>query len=223
MKKFLVWCMVVALAVTMSFSAFAAPGKFVQSPSNNPCPDLIEGSNSDPDCTAELVITAYIDRNTLPPATLAMIEYAYNVIKNCSDLTTLSSAFASYVGGLGIPGTRLKVSDLFDVSYYNCDTHDHHGSFSIKLSADTLKNFVGLLHYTGNGWEFVTDAKVAADGVTLTFSVDSLSPFAIVVDTGAASDVSPDTGYNDFAVCTAMFASAAAMVVLFASRKRNKA
>ena len=58
MKKIL--CVLVALIMVMglSVSAFAAPGAFVESPSNNKAPELIEGKNESEDCDARLIITA---------------------------------------------------------------------------------------------------------------------------------------------------------------------
>ena len=68
------------------------------------------------------------------------------------------------------------------------------------------------MHYKNNAWEVVENAKVE-NGV-LTFTVDSFSPFAIVVDNAAAQN-SPQTGDNGISVALAIIAivSGAALTV----------
>lgn len=222
MKKFFVLLMAVIMVLTVSVSAFAAPGSFVQSPSNSDGPELVEGSNEDEDCTAELVITPYRERDTLPANALADIEKVYEIIASGIDLTSLNAEFKAFVASKGLLASNLAVSDLFDVSYYKCDTHDYHGYFRIKLDADTLKNFVGLLHYNDGVWEFVENAKVLPDGETLEFSIKDLSPFAIVVDTSKGSAISPETGVEDYAAFVAVIVSVAAASVVAVSLKKKK-
>ncbi|MBQ8783607.1 MAG: hypothetical protein IJZ57_07540 [Clostridia bacterium] len=222
MKKFLALLMAVIMVLTVSITAFATPGSFVQSPSNNNGPELVEGSNEDEECTAELIITPYKDRATLPAKALADIEKVYGIIAAGVDLTSLNAEFKAFVASKGLLASNLAVSDLFDVSYYNCDIHDFHGYFRIKLSADTLRNFVGLLHYNDGVWEFVDNAKVLPDGETLEFSIKDLSPFAIVVDTSKGSAVSPETGAEDYTAFVAVITSIAAASVVFVSLKKKK-
>ena len=222
MKKFLACCLAVIMLFTVNVTAFAAPGSFVQSPSRNDGPTLVEGENEDADCTAELVVTPYKDRKTLPEKALKDIETAYQIIAKCKDLTSLCSPFASFVAGKDIAAARLAVSDLFDVSYYNCDIHENHGAFRIKVSADTLKRFVGLLHYNNGEWEFVENAKVLPDGETLEFSVKELSPFAVVVEKEAGTVVSPDTGDVDMTLPIIMWVCSAALIVICVSLKKKK-
>ena len=222
MKKFLAFCLALIMTFLLGTVAFAAPGSFVQSPSRNDGPTLVEGDNESADCEADLVVTPYKDRKDLPEKALKAIEEAYKIIAKCKDLTTLNSAFASFVAGKGIKGVNLAVSDLFDVSYYNCDTHDSHGYFRIKLSADTLKRFVGLLHYNDGEWEFVENARVLPDGETLEFSIKDFSPFAIVVEKEAGTVVSPDTGDVDMTLPIIMWVCSAALIVICVSLKRRK-
>lgn len=223
MKKFLALCMAVIIVLSVSVAAFAAPGSFVSSPSNNNGPTLIEGTNSDSECTAELVVTPYKDRYNLPAKALADIEKVYEIISACKDLTSLNSDFAAFVASKGLKAVNLAVSDLFDVSYYNCNIHDNHGYFRIKLSADTLRNFVGLLHYNDGAWEFVDNARVLPDGETLEFSIKDLSPFAIVVDTSKGSAISPETGAQDYFVFEVVLVSAVALSVAAVSLKKKRA
>lgn len=222
MKKFLACCLALIMVFTFSVTVFAAPGSFVQSPSRNDGPILVESENESEECTAKLVVTPYKDRKTLPEKALNEIEEVYKVIVKCKDLTTLNAAFASFVADKGLKAINLAVSDLFDVSYYNCDVHEPHGSFRIKLSANTLNRFVGLLHYKDGEWEFVENAHVLPDGETLEFSIKDLSPFAIVVEKQAGSVVSPDTGDVDFTLPIIMWVCSAALIVICISLKKKK-
>lgn len=222
MKKFLGCCLAVIILFTVNVTAFAAPGSFVQSPSRNEGPELVESENESADCTAELVVTPYKERDTLPEKALSDIETAYKLIARTKDLTTFNSEFASFVAAKGLRAINLAVSDLFDVSYYNCDTHDYHGAFRIKLTADTLKRFVGLLHYNDGEWEFIENARVLPDGETLEFSIKDFSPFAIVVEKEAGTVVSPDTGDVDMTLPIIMWVCSAALIVICVSLKRRK-
>lgn len=223
MKKLLALFMAVVMMLSFSVMAFAAPGSFVQSPSRNDGPTLIEGENESSDCTAKLVITPYKDRKTLPEKALKDIETAYQIISKCTNITSLCAPFASYVSNKGIPAANLAVSDLFDVSYYNCDIHENHGVFRIKLSAETLKNFVGLLHYNDGVWEHIENARVLPDGETLEFSIKDLSPFAIVVEKEAGSVTPPDTGDIDLTLPIIMLVCSAALIVVCVCIKKREA
>lgn len=223
MKKVLAIFLAAVMALSFSVMAFAAPGSFVQSPSRNDGPTLVEGKNESSDCTAKLVVTPYKDRKTLPQKALADIEKAYQIISNCTDITSLCAPFASFVSGKGIPAANLAVSDLFDVSYYNCDTHESHGAFRIKLNADTLKNFVGLLHYNDGVWEHIDNAKVLADGETLEFSIKDLSPFAIVVEKDAGTVPPPATGDINLTLPIIMLVCSAALIVVCVCIKKREA
>ena len=185
MKKVLSVVLALIMCLTLTLSAAAAPGSFVSSPSGNSAPQLIEGVNEDEDCEAKLTIVPYSERDTLPEDKRELMEHVYDMIVDAEHVGELNSAVEALAKKKGIPVESLAVSDLFDVSYYNCGAEDHadHGYFKIKFKADTLKNFVGLLHYTGNKWEFVEGAKIE-DNIYLTFRVEDLSPFAIVVNTG---------------------------------------
>ena len=181
MKKLIAICLSFVMLVCC-VSAFAEED-FVDSPIGNQGPSLITGIISNPECEAHIVITPYSQRNTLEAEALAEIEAAFEEIAATADLSQLNQDFASFVESLGIAGEALAVSDLFDVSYVGCLIHNSHGSYSITLAADNLDKFVGLLHNIGGAWDYVDNAVVSADSTTLSFTVSSLSPFAIVVDT----------------------------------------
>lgn len=197
MKKVLAICLTMVMVMSMSATVLAAPGGFVSSPSGNPAPTVVDFDPSDDDCTGRLVITLYGDRYDLSDALRSLFEKAYKSIVNSDDLTNLNAELAKIAANKNIAGADLAVSDLFDIHVTGCDYHDEHVDFDITLDADTLNRFVGLLHMNKDGvWELVTDAEVVNNGEHLKFSVDSFSPFAIVVDTSSGTSVAPQTGHN---------------------------
>lgn len=223
MKKVLAICLVMMMVVVMSVTAFAAPNGFISSPSANSAPELIDFDPADDDCTARLVIVPHADRHELPDTLRKIFEKAYDEIVSADDLTELNAELAKIAADKNIAGENLAVSDLFDIHVTGCDFHDEHVDFDITLDANTLSHFVGLLHMNKDGvWELVKDAEVVNNGEHLKFSVDSFSPFAIVVDAG---DTSPQTGDNSpiyiYAIIMAVSALAIA-VILIRSRKKAK-
>ncbi len=219
MKKILCICLTLIMVMGLSVSAFAAPGAFVESPSNNQAPELIEGKNESEDCEAKLVITSYADRHTLPDELREKIEYAYKHIVETHDLGDLNEKLDQLAEKLGVDSKYLQISDMFDITFYDCDVHDQHGEFDIVLKPESLRNFVGLLHYTNNSWHLVEDAKVIGNGEHLHFTEDEFSPFAIVVYNTPEDDGqggAPGTGdtSNIAPYVIIMIASAAAIAVL---------
>ena len=223
MKKAFVVILAMMLTLVMSVSVCAAPGQFIKSPSANAAPILISVERGSEDCTAELIITPYSERYNLPTALKDLIERAYGDIVSSDDLTELNADLAAVAASKEIAGTDLKVSDLFDIRYEGCEDHDETHTFNIVLSADTLHRFVGLLHMNLDGeWELIENAEVINNGEALQFSVDSLSPFAIVVDTSDAEGDSPVTNdsNNIHIYGILMLVSALAVVTLIVKGKK---
>lgn len=193
MKKLLVLCLTAIMVMSMSLCVFAAPGNFVNSPTANTAPIVIEVKPISHDCSGGLVVTPYSQRYELPEEERAAIEAAYAEIIAAIDLTKFCDIFAAHVNKQKIDAADLAVSDLFDVRVVNCTHHEPHDGFiiTVELGAGILENFAGLLHCHNGEWEMVESAKVGADGKTLTFQVDELSPFAVVVDTTSPA---PDMG-----------------------------
>lgn len=190
MRKIAIALLVILLVASMSIPAFAATaGGFVSSPSNNEAPELVEGKNKDKDCTAEIVISAYGDRDKLSAEARQAIEAAYTSIKGAKTLDTLNSGLTDLAKDLKVELADLAVSDLFDIGATACDAHSEHGEFDITLKADTLKNFVCLMYYQNGSWQIVDKAKVTKDDTNLEFKTDVLGPYAVVVATG---DQAPD-------------------------------
>ncbi len=221
MKKVLAICLAMLMAAAVSVSAFAAPSGFVSSPSKNNVPEVIEFDAADDDCTAKLVITPYAEKEELPDILKNFFEKAYKEITSATDIAKLNEDLSALAKEKNIDGKNLAVSDLFDIHVTGCDFHDEHVDFDVVLKAEYLEGFVGLLHMNKNGeWELVKDAKVTGNGDHLTFSVDSFSPFAVVVEHGSQS---APTGVDMHIVAyLIVFVLAAAMLVFVIVKKRKQ-
>lgn len=185
MKKIILIGLILALAASMSVSVFATAGGFVSSPSRNQAPELIDEVIESEECEAEIVITAYADRDELDAEIRQQIEDAYASIVDNTDLTTLDSALGDKADDLGVKASELAVSDLFNVGVTEGKEHSGHGDFQVTVKADTLDNFVSLLRYYNGEWEVVDDAEVMNNGKYLAFSVsEPAAAYAIVVNTG---------------------------------------
>ncbi len=212
MRKIITVCLAVIMLVSATLAVVAAPGNFVKSPSTNPAPELIEGENVSDDCFAELIITAYVNRDQLPEEDRLIIEGVYKQIVESNDLSALTTDLIDVAAQNGIEVTDLAVSDLFDIQMIDCDSHDGHGHFDIKLKAETLKNFVCLLHYYNGEYHIVDDAKVTEDGEHLVFTETEFSPFAIVVNTSEEDPDAPQT--NDMLPIYVTMAAVSGLMLL---------
>ena len=223
MKKAFTILLAMVLTLALSVSVCAAPGQFISSPSGNAAPTLISFERGSDDCTGELIITPFNERDTLPDDLRTLIEKAYSDIAGATDLSTLNKDLADLAAAQEIAGTNLKVSDLFDLRYEGCDDHDETHTFNIVLGADTLHRFVGLMYMNEAGeWVLVDNAKVINNGTQLSFTVSEVCPFAIVVDTSDASGDAPQTLDNSsiFVYGALMVVSALAVVVLVVKSKK---
>jgi len=223
MKKALTFCLMVLLVVSMSINALAIPGGFVSSPSGNRPPILVTFDPVDEDCTADLEITDFGNRDKLPDDKRQGLEDAYDAIKNTDDLTDLNDDLKDLADKKDIDGDKLGVSDLFDLSSSgDCEEHDGHKEYKVTLDAETLDRFVGLIYRDDDGnWHLVEDAKVV-DG-KLQFTAQGFYPYAVVVDTteGEPSKTG-DTG--TILICGAVMAvSAVALAVVLIKGKKQRA
>jgi len=216
MKKVFTFCL--ALIMTLSFGVPMFAG-FVSSPSKNLAPELVGFVPADDDCLARLEVVPYSKRNEISTEAVSLIEKAYADIANSTDLSKLNSDLAKLAADNKISAKDLAVSDLFDLSLCGCDDHDNHLNFEVTLEAQTLENFVGLLHMKSNGeWELIKNAEVK-DGNILTFSTESFSPFAIVVDAGV--DVPPTGDYSMLWIYAAVMAVAGVLLVIVLKVSKN--
>lgn len=195
MKRVLAVFMVMVMAFAMALPAVAADN-FVKSPSGNPAPKVEKVEPADKDCTVEIVITPYVDRNDLDTESRDEIEKAYDTIKNNKAGSSLGETLKK-LGTKEHPVDALAISDLFDLDYTNCDGHAEHGSVQIHLSAETLDHFVGLLVYVDGEWMVVEGAEVDKKESNLKFLAEKFGPYAIVVDsTQAGGAATGDAGIS---------------------------
>lgn len=225
MRKVFLFAVVLVMVMGISFSSSAAPGGFISSPSGNKAPEIIEGScfiEGDNGCSKLLVITPFSQRQSLDEIKLDAIESAYDDIVGAPDITVLTPELDELAEGLGIPGSNLAVSDLFDIGIKDCDNPSEHTSFSIKLKAETLKNFVGLMYKHDGEWKVVSDATISG-GDTLTFTTSAISPFAVIVDSEGTHIETPPTGddVNLYIYIVLMAVSAVALVLVGIQLKKK--
>lgn len=218
MKKIIAICLSFIIAASATVTVFAAPANFWGSPSGKPSPEIISFKSSDPNSTVQLILTPYSDRNDLSDGQIALLEKAYDSIRNAKSLTELNAELADVVAKLEIDSKYLAVTNIFDIHYVGSDNQSQ--KFEIVLSVDELNNFVGLLHMNKDGvWELVSDAKIEQDGDHLVFSVDSFSPFAVVVDTTGES---PETGDSVMIISAIVLAvSVVALAAITVKRKKQ--
>lgn len=220
MKKVFSMILALALALIMCVSVCASPGGFVSSPSGNMAPTIIDYEPLSPDCTMQLIITAYKNRDTLPEDERARIEKAYDDIANTNDLTELWKELADLAKENKVSGSQLAVSDLFHVHGEGCEEHEHHKGFKITLDAATLENFFALMKMDENGnWSMVEGAYINDKGQLVFNLADIPADLAIVVKT---DHISPEMGENiDIYVYGAlMLMSALAIVLLVVKSKK---
>lgn len=221
MKKLFAIILMALMICAMTVSVCAAPGGFIESPSLNKAPIIVEYYNSDGDCVGVLYVTSYGDRNVLELVERENIESAYDSIRNATTVTTLNPELSDIATNLNVSPDNLAVSDLFHISLDDCEYHDEHGYFFIKLQPETVKNFVGLMYFENGEWHIIEDAKV--DGEYLTFTTDVPRALAIVVDVDNSVIDVPVTGeIMPWVLMGVIVASAVGIVVLVISyRKRT--
>lgn len=220
MKKFLAICLALVMVVSAGVLAFAQGG-FVSSPSGNEAPEIEEVTYEEGSCEPEIIVTAYSERDTLAEEKEEAMNDAYDDVSENEDLTVMCPELSAVAAAKGIPASDLAVSDLFDVSAYHKLPHDYCGMITIKLSAETIKNFVALLHRNSDGtWDVINDVVVDAANNTITFAARDFSPFAIVVDKNA--DDVPNTGANIIFPAIAMVVSGVSLIGILISLKKKK-
>ena len=142
MRKIIAVCLMVIMLASLTLSVFSAPGGFIQSPSNNPAPEITEAINESEDCLAQLIITPYIDRDTLPEEDRIIIESIYKQVVENKDLSAIYEELANIAAKLDIDVKDLAVSDLFDIRLINCDIFQGNRIFQKQQFTNI---FIGIL------------------------------------------------------------------------------
>ena len=209
MKKILVFGLVLVMCLSMGLTAFAANGGYIQSPTKNKAPSVVEVTGQE----LVITITPFAERNKLTGETAANFTEAHEDIVANKDISVLAPEVKAAAEKANVKVENLGISDLFDVSANKALT----GEVTIKLNAETAKHFVALLHYHNDTWEVVDGASVKDN--TLTFTVKELSPFAIVVDREKATVTAPLTGDNGVASVAVAMALVSALGIVLVSKK----
>lgn len=202
MKKLFTVCLVLAMALSMNLTAFAAG--FVSSPTNNPAPEVENPSD-------DVTVTPYPDRDELDEEGQKDMEDAYNEILDSNDLADIIDGLKELADKQDVPTGQVAASDLFDVTGTP--------GAEVVLNSDTLEHYLGLAVRVDGKWTLVDDARI--ENGRLVFTVDQSGPYAVLVNAGNYTKP-PKTGENNsIALCACgMAVSALAVVVLW---KKSKA
>ncbi len=216
MKKLFSIMLMVVMVLTMAVSVNAAPGGFINSPSFNKTPIIVDFECSDSNWKGEIYITSFGDRNVLELIDRELLEDAYDSIRNSVSISDLIPEISDIAANLNVSPENLGISDLFHIGV--SDSTD--GSFKIKLDSETLKNFVGLVYYENGKWHVVDGAKIEGD--YLVFTSQLPKAYAIVVDTKSLPVDAPVTGdVIPWMLMAVMAASAAGIVIVVVSYKKK--
>ncbi|MBE6953390.1 MAG: hypothetical protein E7452_07550 [Ruminococcaceae bacterium] len=228
MKKVLAIFLAVVMMASMSLSVLAVSDNFLESPSKRVGPELVDFSGVAEGCTVALRVVPFSNRSIMDEAMRLVLEESYDTIVNTANVGDLNADLNKKANELNIPAQYLVVSDLFDVHTIGCDLPHHHGPYTVTISADLLERFVGLIHYKNSAWELITSASVSGDN--LTFTVNELSPFAIVINTdpdfvdpSQGGEDNPPTGDDSHIgiYVAVMVVAGLAMIALWRSSKKQ--
>jgi len=150
--------------------------------------------HEDDGCDVEIVVTPYAKKATIESdESRSEIQIAYDEVMAAESVCTMAPVMIDKIKGTGLVDEDLILSNIFDVTVYVREAgehkpeYDHSRIYNIKVGAESLRNFVALLHYSYDPntqigvWEIVPDARVTgANRDTVTFSWVDGSPFAIV-------------------------------------------
>ena len=206
MKKILSCLLVVVLLCSLSVAAFA--DNFTSSISNPGAPTVNKTTQANGEEEDGLIIiTPYAEREKLSQEKREVLEEAYDVIDKAEDLAALNDQLKAAAADKNI-----AASDLFDVSVVEGKEVSFPLTIELEDESENLKGFVALLHYVDGAFEWV-DATVneKEDGDTLTFTVDSLGAFTIIVevDESASAETGEAIPYG-FIIGAVVLAGAAA-------------
>ena len=172
MKKLIVLLTIVSVVFVMGISALAAPGGFVESPSNNGAPTLVAE-----DSDVGVTVTAYRDRvGKLSADQISIFESAYKSVVGYTDVSSMNPELPKAANKVKVDPADLAVSDIFFV------TVEGKSSAKASVKSNTFHNFVALVRYDGSAWS-VVDSELK-DETTVSFTASS-GIYAIVVSTGA--------------------------------------
>ena len=216
MKKMFAIILTLVMVCVMTLSVSAASANFLQSPSINKTPIIVDFECSDPNWQGEIYITSFGDRNVLDLVDREKLEDAYNSIRDAVNIETLIPDIKDIAANLNVSPENLAISDLFHIGI--SDSTD--GKFKITLDSETIKNFVGLVYFEDGKWHVLENATI--ENEYLVFSTDLPRAFAIVVDVDNSVIDVPVTGDAlSWVLAGVIVASASGIVILVISYKKK--
>ncbi len=220
MKKVIVILMAVAMILTLQVTSLAKKGKFVESPSANPAPELVDFDCEPHDCDVSVTITPYALRDTLSDEGQDDMEKAFSDILNKDNSSKFVDVAEEIAKESSVPVEQLSVSDLFDITLNDCEIHpiEEHGNFVITLKSDTFGKLAGVAYFWEGEWRGA-EAELDETGKLLTIHSEHLCPFAIFVDAGVTP---PTTSDNSNIYLWVMLMSASGLAIILLALKKKK-
>ena len=235
MKKTLSVILIAIFAFFVSAPALAAT--FVPSVEQKQAPEVVVDSSGNAATITDregksisvssgaIIITPLSQADQAQDTTMAAImESAYGQLEKSPSLGGICSNFNEVLSQIDTSLTEndMVARDLFDISLYGDAKQllSNGGTIRITLATTLSRNILRMvLHYQSGSWNALNPDNVLAnaDGST-TITVDSLSPFAIVVPTSAITGekvTSPQTSDDRTAVWTMVAAAAAGLATGF--------
>lgn len=176
-------CTVAIAAPYFNTPTTAKAAEFFHSPTGGFAPEIKGFENENEDCTALLKLTPFEKRSYLSEDATETFEDAYDSLASETDVTEICEDLEGLLKELKLDTTQAAVSEIFNLSFDDCDGHDDHDESTVKLEINSVDTFVALLQYVDEEWVLVENVKVNKNKGTLTFDVTEFTPFAIVVDT----------------------------------------
>lgn len=206
MKKIFSILLVVMLLASLTVTAFA--DNFVNSAVNAGAPEVKDVVDADGnDVASGIEITPVTGAEELDEEAQKEMEDAYESLKDVENLADINEDLKEAAGD-----NSIVVSDLFNISA------KEEVSFPLKLTLknQNLDNFAALLQYVDGEWNWI-DAEVNGD--ELSFEVDSLGTFAIIVFGEPATSAQTGESSPVFFLVGAVVLAGAAAWFFMKSRK----
>jgi hypothetical protein len=199
----------------ISVFALAQGSSFVSSPALSPAPELVEEIKASDECTAEMKVYGYGERNKLDKLFAAMMADAYDRVSGADDLGEIDEDVKALAEAYGVESGVLVASELFAVVSEGCDGHDPH-TVTVRIKPTVVENFAGLLRYNGKDWEIV-ETKLE-DGV-ITFEAAEDAAYTVLLHDGTGKVSSGSGLWIAIGSVAAVAVAAVAVVVVLKAKK----
>ncbi len=186
-KKVLALICVAVMVAGMSISALAAPSPSAGSSTGTGSPTADGVSNSSSSSLPAATITVGNGKQTFSTSTLSFFAEDTKVAGGVVTAVSADTAKEAIAEANKLYGDDTFVASVVDITVPNV-------AFPYKLTINCSNVWAGqtvtVLHKVGDTWERLNPNDISDNSVTVT--VNSFSPFVIVIDTDPTS--SPKTG-----------------------------